>query len=156
MISNNYYSELELNNFASDEEIRSQYKKLMKLHHPDKGGDSFTFIKLKSAYEYLIDKEIRLELDNKLVLEEEIVEKSEELHDFTLELEKNKRIVFSCWQCGTENNQKLSEESVSGLINNTQNNSFINKNIELKFSKGTRLLLECNCCSLKYKISRIK
>ncbi len=159
MISNNYYTELELNNFASDDEIRAQYKKLMKLHHPDKGGDHCNFIKFQSAYEFLTNKDIRTELDNKLIIEEEILEKSEELNDYSIELLGKNQITFSCWQCGTKNIQKLTEELVYSFSNklNTVNDTLSNTlTKDFSNSKGTRILLECNSCSLKYKISRIK
>ncbi len=167
MISNNYYSELELSNFATEEEIRNQYKKLIKLNHPDKGGDHLNFIRLKSAYEFLTNKEIKLELDNKLIIEEEVIEKSEELLDYSIELDKSSTlsISFICWQCGMKNKQLLTEE-LSKILNDNksyykdtmeeekENNNF--PNLKMKIFRGTRILLECNFCSLKYKISRIK
>jgi len=35
-------------------EVKKQYHKLCKVHHPDKGGDSHDFIRLKNSYDKLI------------------------------------------------------------------------------------------------------
>lgn len=40
---------------ASKEEIKRAYHKLCLIHHPDKGGNAETFIRIKSAYEQLIN-----------------------------------------------------------------------------------------------------
>lgn len=47
------YEILELSGNASTQDIRKQYLKLVKLHHPDKGGDPKVFIKIQAAYEIL-------------------------------------------------------------------------------------------------------
>ena len=47
------YGILELCSTSSKDDIRNQYKKLVKLHHPDKGGDTREFIKVQAAYEIL-------------------------------------------------------------------------------------------------------
>lgn len=43
-----------LNSDPSTEEIKSAYRKLSKVHHPDMGGMQENFIKLNKAYEYLM------------------------------------------------------------------------------------------------------
>lgn len=53
----NPYTILGLNKDASKEEIKEAYKKLAKLHHPDKGGNEEMFKLIKSAYELLINEE---------------------------------------------------------------------------------------------------
>lgn len=50
----NYYSVLGLSFGASKEEIKAAYRRLVKIHHPDRGGDSNTFMRIQSAYEALI------------------------------------------------------------------------------------------------------
>ncbi len=40
---------------SSDKEVKSAYRKLSMLHHPDKGGDAATFQKIAKAYEALMD-----------------------------------------------------------------------------------------------------
>jgi len=39
---------------SSEEDFKKQYKKLILKHHPDKGGDSSIFIKVKEAWDKLI------------------------------------------------------------------------------------------------------
>ena len=39
---------------SSEEDFKKQYKKLILKHHPDKGGDSSIFIKVKEAWDNLI------------------------------------------------------------------------------------------------------
>lgn len=50
------YSILEINKNATDPEIKSAYRRLALLHHPDKGGDEAHFKKIVQAYEILSDK----------------------------------------------------------------------------------------------------
>lgn len=47
------YQTLELSEQATWPEIRHQYQRLIKQHHPDKGGDNKRFIAVRSAYETL-------------------------------------------------------------------------------------------------------
>lgn len=49
------YLELEVSFDATDEEIKSQYRALAMIHHPDKGGDEEKFKRIKEAYEILSD-----------------------------------------------------------------------------------------------------
>ena len=44
---------------ATTREIRSAYKKLSLTHHPDKGGDEETFVKINKAYQSLTDEATR-------------------------------------------------------------------------------------------------
>lgn len=41
---------------SSEEDFKKQYKKLILKHHPDKGGDSSIFIKVKDAWEAIKKK----------------------------------------------------------------------------------------------------
>jgi molecular chaperone DnaJ len=59
-----YYKVLQVEKNASPEEIKQSYKKLAKIHHPDRGGDKETFQKIQSAYETLSDEKKRQEYDN--------------------------------------------------------------------------------------------
>jgi len=52
----NAISLMDLNDNASEKEIKSAYKRLAKIHHPDLGGTQNNFIKLKKAYDYLMNK----------------------------------------------------------------------------------------------------
>ena len=49
-----YYETLHLAPSATNEEIRTAYRKLAMLHHPDRGGNIATFQKIKEAYERLL------------------------------------------------------------------------------------------------------
>lgn len=55
-----YYKILEINKYASDEEIKKAYKKLALKYHPDKNsGSTEKFQEISKAYETLSDKEKR-------------------------------------------------------------------------------------------------
>ena len=60
----NPYEVLGVTKNASLEEIKKHFKQLAQKHHPDKGGDEKEFIKVKQAYETLIDPEKRKFYDN--------------------------------------------------------------------------------------------
>jgi DnaJ family protein A protein 2 len=47
------YEVLGLPNTATHDEVKKAYRKLILLHHPDKGGDPEQFDKITKAYEYL-------------------------------------------------------------------------------------------------------
>jgi len=59
-----YYEILEIEKTASKDEIKQSYKRLAKIHHPDKGGDKEIFQKIQVAYETLYDDIKRQEYDN--------------------------------------------------------------------------------------------
>jgi curved DNA-binding protein CbpA len=59
----NPYTELDVNVTASTEEIKQRYRTLAQMHHPDKGGDEELFIRIKLAYEILIDPIRRKQYD---------------------------------------------------------------------------------------------
>lgn len=50
----NNYEILGLKKGASQEEIKKAYRKLVMVHHPDKGGSQTVFIKIKTAYDELV------------------------------------------------------------------------------------------------------
>ena len=53
------YYVLELDEKATNEDIKKNFRKLSLKHHPDKNGTKDKFIELKDAYDILIDKEKR-------------------------------------------------------------------------------------------------
>ncbi len=50
---NEALSILGLKNNATSDEIKTEYRKLIKKHHPDKGGNNEAFIKIRKAFEIL-------------------------------------------------------------------------------------------------------
>ena len=123
MLKENYYEILELKNFSSSEEIRSKYKDLIKINHPDKGGKQEDFERIKKAYEFLKCEEVKFEYDKKLkciILKIiwdifEIFEKSEilEKNEYQIKYHNNKNekeiiiIEFSCKQCFSQNSSNI-------------------------------------------------
>lgn len=62
----NYYKTLEISNDATQEEIKNQFRRLVKEWHPDKNPDSTTkekMAEINKAYEVLSDKERRKNYD---------------------------------------------------------------------------------------------
>ncbi|XP_077976927.1 translocation protein SEC63 homolog [Glandiceps talaboti] len=53
------YEVLQIDRGATTGEIRKKYRQLSKVHHPDKGGDHLTFMKIAKAYEALTDEEAK-------------------------------------------------------------------------------------------------
>ena len=51
----NFYKELGLENNATKDEIKSSYRRLVKKHHPDAGGEKDRFLAIQIAWETLND-----------------------------------------------------------------------------------------------------
>ena len=66
MNETNYYQILELPDFSDIEAVKTRYKQLVKVHHPDKGGDRKDFEIVKQAYEVLKDPSSKSEIDRKM------------------------------------------------------------------------------------------
>lgn len=62
----NYYERLGVSKEASEKEIRTAYKKLVLVHHPDKGGQEAVFKLLNEAHECLNDQDLKSTYDSKL------------------------------------------------------------------------------------------
>jgi len=59
----NYYDTLGVSETASDNEIKSAFRKLAAKHHPDKGGDANKFKEINEAYDTLKNTQKRQEYD---------------------------------------------------------------------------------------------
>ena len=59
----NYYNTLGVSETASDNEIKSSFRKLAAQHHPDKGGDEKKFKEINEAYDTLKNTQKRQEYD---------------------------------------------------------------------------------------------
>eukprot|EP00978_Attheya_sp_CCMP212_P025418 scaffold81716_cov58-Attheya_sp.AAC.5 len=57
------YETLEVEKTADEKEIKKAYRKLSRIHHPDKGGEEHKFKEISAAYEILSDKEKRAAYD---------------------------------------------------------------------------------------------
>ena len=51
----NLYKELEVKENATQGEIKSSYRRLVKQHHPDAGGEKDRFLAIQDAWETLND-----------------------------------------------------------------------------------------------------
>jgi curved DNA-binding protein len=59
----NYYEVLGVSKTATQDEIKSAFRKLAMAHHPDKGGDETKFKEINEAYETLKDADKRASYD---------------------------------------------------------------------------------------------
>jgi len=57
------YETLDVSKNADEKEIKKAYRKLSRVHHPDKGGDEHKFKEVNAAYEILSDPEKRKSYD---------------------------------------------------------------------------------------------
>ena len=62
-MSKDPYQTLKIHPSAKFEEIKKAYRKLVKIHHPDKGGDSTVMLEINSAWELLKKKHKGLNLN---------------------------------------------------------------------------------------------
>lgn len=63
---NNPYTVLGVNTDATDAEIKSAYRTLVKKYHPDKGGDNDKFAEINTAYDSIKDVQSRLQYSDQL------------------------------------------------------------------------------------------
>tara|TARA_B100000941_G_scaffold113124_1_gene79481 strand:- start:129 stop:806 length:678 start_codon:yes stop_codon:yes gene_type:complete len=66
-MSKNLYQELGLKENATESEIKSSYRRLVKKHHPDAGGDKEIFLAIQIAWETLNDPSKKENYDKTLV-----------------------------------------------------------------------------------------
>lgn len=59
-----YYEILQIEKTSTQDQIKQSYKRLAKIHHPDRGGDKEMFQQIQMAYETLSDDQKRKEYDN--------------------------------------------------------------------------------------------
>jgi len=61
---NNLYDILGVHKNSTPEEIKTAYRNLAKIHHPDKGGSKEEFSRIQMAYDVLSDTERRAKYDS--------------------------------------------------------------------------------------------
>ena len=62
----NLYEELGLKENATQSEIKSSYRRLVKKHHPDAGGEKDRFLAIQNAWETLNDPYKKQKYDKNL------------------------------------------------------------------------------------------
>ena len=62
----NFYKELGLEKNATNSEIKSSYRSLVKIHHPDAGGEKERFLAIQNAWETLNDPIKKEKYDRKI------------------------------------------------------------------------------------------
>ena len=138
---------------ATEDEIRKAYRKLSRDHHPDKGGDPGIFVKIKTAYETLIDPEKRSNYDKYGADDEmlqsaygtalQIFERATSNDPGDSESECNR--LFKTAKLGTNSEIDYDKKKIDKLnkllsrIKKTPKNDFIGKNL-----RGQILTLEDN------------
>ena len=122
----NYYEILNVPNFSSIDDIKKSYKELIKINHPDKGGNSEEFEKVKNAFEILKDDKKKKEFDNQLIYYFEVLDRAEEI-----KIGFNDKF-YTCLQCLNEN------EIDFDLIDINKEN-----------------IIKCENCSMIYKLKII-
>jgi len=64
--SGTHYEVLGVDSKATAEDIKRAYRKLVRVHHPDRGGDSSIFVKVQEAYDTLSSPGKRIVYDRSL------------------------------------------------------------------------------------------
>ena len=76
-MTKNFYEELGLKENATQDEIKSSYRRLVKKHHPDAGGETDRFLSIQDAWETLNDPDKKNQYDKTL----SSFQKSSTFHD---------------------------------------------------------------------------
>ena len=97
MIYFDYYTILNIPTDANNDQIKFAYRKLVRIHHPDKGGTKEVFQQIRKAYEILSNPEKRKIYDQILKFTREEMTTPEEFEDEKQEINEsqyvNKRIA---------------------------------------------------------------
>ena len=77
MIETDLYKILDIKKDATTDEIKKAYKKLSKVHHPDKGGDEEKFKQISLAHKILTDESKRSDYDKYGVIDDSVIMNTE-------------------------------------------------------------------------------
>ena len=131
----NFYSDMDLPNFATRDEIKAQYKRLAKEFHPDRyTGNPNTFKRISEAYTYLSDIERKNSFD-------------QELHGATKD--KTNSTSTDIWGFFTKNAINVAESYVRNVANEfieetEEYSPLVQQTVELKNRKGKNGSLSCS------------
>jgi hypothetical protein len=142
------YKILGLSPESSKEDIRKQYLKLVKVHHPDKGGDHKTFMMIQAAYEILKsidgsqpadDLEINIPVELRKVIDEIVSSFRKQYEEAEVYCSNRFEVFRQKLLChiSTASRGQLRKFNIT-FVNEW--NTFIN-NIFLKFNSDCRTLI---------------
>lgn len=146
MDTNNPYIILNVPYNASINAIKSAYKKLALVHHPDVStGDAITFLRIKNAYEILIDSEKRKKLDIELLNSNHFINLQNNTLDYVQLLTLLNKLELEIQNCSYSNiNKELLGEYLLWLFDKNRIYHFIlsgtDKEINFILSKTLGLL----------------
>jgi curved DNA-binding protein CbpA len=132
-VFNNFYDILEVNEDSTIEQIRKNYLKLAKKHHPDQGGNSEMFELISQAYECLSKPDFRknydLEYNN---MKDDGFKTKQSIDYLKYEFEDFKK----------KNNKTMSDSELDNVYNNLFKNSTIDKDMAFKSDDFTNKIMD--------------
>ena len=138
----NYYEILGITKTDDINEIKTAYKKQIKMFHPDKNKDINSvekFIQIKKAYEYLCDKEKKNELDDKLNIinvRKKYEKERKDMINNLLKREKESKHILNNkrYRTPTYESQSYKDNSTTNSTINTKNEC-----LKLKFKEENEI-----------------
>ena len=138
----NYYEILGIAKTDDINEIKTAYKKQIKMFHPDKNKDINSvekFIQIKKAYEYLCDKEKKNELDYKLNIinvRKKYEKERKDMINNLLKREKESKHILNNkrYRTPTYESQSYKDNSTTNSTINTKNEC-----LKLKFKEENEI-----------------
>ena len=124
----NPYTILNVSKTATSEEIKRSYKKLILVHHPDKGGNVESFINVKNAYDILSDENKRQQYDLTDNIFSKIIKKYANINDNDYKKILRNKIHNEAF------NLLQKKFSIAPLINKIMSFNFLNIEITILIS----------------------
>jgi len=134
----NFYSEMDLPNFATSDEIKAQYRRLAKEYHPDRyTGNTERFRNISEAFTVLNDTENKIKYDNELKITFEKNKQQNQSSDIWGFLTKNAMNVAENYVRNVANEYIQETEEYSPLVEETIN-------VKSKVTKAGTLSVQAN------------
>ena len=133
-MNDNLYEVLGVDKLATASEIKKSYRKLVKEHHPDKGGDEDAFKKVSYAYEILSNKDKKSIYDSR---GHDGLNHQGQNHGF--------RDMFQEFARQQQQQQEINRSSVKVKLVITLEDVFYGKDVKFKYDR----IVECDTCSGK-------